>query len=43
MTDERSERLRQEARAVWSAGNYDAVSRGILEVGRALVDAVGIR
>ena len=43
MTDERSERLRQEARAVWSAGNYDAVSRGILEVGRALVDAVAIR
>jgi SAM-dependent methyltransferase len=43
VTEERTERLKQEARAVWSAGNYDAVSRGIVEVGRALVDAVGVR
>jgi SAM-dependent methyltransferase len=42
VTDESTERLKQEARAVWSSGNYDAVSKGILEVGRALVDAVAI-
>ena len=43
MTDTSTEDLKREARAVWSSGNYDAVARGTLEVGRALVDAVGIR
>lgn len=35
-------RLKDEARAVWSSGNYDAVANGILEVGRAVVEVVGI-
>jgi SAM-dependent methyltransferase len=43
VTDESTERLKLEARAVWSSGNYDAVARGIAEVGGAVVDAVGIR
>ena len=40
---EDAERSREEARAVWSSGDYDAVARGILEVGRAVVEAVAIR
>lgn len=28
---------------MWSSGNYDAVAKGILEVGRAVVEAVAIR
>lgn len=35
--------LREEARATWSAGDYDAVADGIWEVGGAVVDRVGIR
>lgn len=34
--------LKDEARAVWSAGNYDAVAKGIAEVGRVVVEAVRI-
>lgn len=35
--------LKDQARATWSAGNYDAVAEGIWEVGAAIVDGVGIR
>lgn len=40
---EDAERSKLEARAVWSSGNYDAVAKGILEVGRAVVEAVAVR
>ena len=35
--------LKEQARATWSAGNYDAVAEGIWEVGGVIVNRVGIR
>lgn len=35
--------LREQARATWSAGNYDAVAEGIWEVGGVIVDRLRIR
>ena len=43
VTNDRLPDPRDEARAIWSSGNYDAVAKGIGEVGRAVVAAVGIR
>ena len=42
MTDGLQVDPKDEARAIWSSGNYDAVSNGILEVGRTVVDACRI-
>lgn len=36
------EQLKQRARATWAAGNFDEISKQILDVGRKLVDRVGI-
>lgn len=37
------ERLRENARATWSAGDYDAVAEGIWEVGEIVVRRAGVR
>ena len=42
-TDDVLRTLKEQARATWSAGNYDAVAEGIWEVGGVIVDRVEIR
>ena len=42
-TDDLIRTLKEQARATWSAGNYDAVAEGIWEVGGVIVERAGIR